>query len=78
MPRNRLEEGYGDELDRMRARRRQKRGSQPAAADWQGYRGPFYDEEDEDLQGSYLEEDWEGEEDLEEEDVWPMQIFRIN
>ncbi len=70
MPRNRLEEGYGDELDRMRARRRQKRGSQPAAADWQGYGGPFYDEEDEDLQGSYLEEDWEGEEDLEEEDVW--------
>ena len=70
MPRNRLEEGYGDELDRMRARRRQKRGSQPAAADWQGYRGPFYDEQDEDLQGSYLEEDWEGEEDLEEEDVW--------
>ncbi len=62
MPRNSFEEGYGDELDRMRARRRQKRGWEPAE--------PFYDEDD-DLQGSYLEDDEvDGAYDLEEEEMW--------
>ncbi len=62
MPRNSFEEGYGDELDRMRARRRQKRGWELAE--------PFYDEDD-DLQGSYLEDDEvDGAYDLEEEEMW--------
>lgn len=68
MPRNSFEEGYGDELDRMRARRRQKRGSRPAAKGRQGYEESFYDE---DLEGIYLEDaDLEEDAYLEEQDMW--------